>query len=397
MELTPQYLTRIRGNKRIRQRLTYEDPLWFALLYLGDHFTRPLAPFHAEMFHMVRSPHHMFVATMAFRESGKSTILNMTNALWSILGKPGKRFVVIIGKTQEQAKSHFASIKSELQHNELLKHDFGPFIESEDKWNKLSLELEYHGSKILCVTRDQSLRGIKYGQFRPDLIICDDLEDTLSYQRPEQDALYSWFGSEILPLGSANTRIVVLGNLLFEHSFLMRLREDIRENKIPGVFRAYPLLDDNGLCLWESKFPDAAAILKLRAQLSQEVWAREYLLALGDPIHYYDDPVAPDDETRERVVCREYGKKLAVLGSRYRSELGIGTVQAPLIAQMSRYVITAPEGNMIVEREPNDPKYEKYQEYRNESAKLGDALNDALWQVIVERIRERARREGELI
>ena len=151
------------------------------------------------MFHLIQEEKYNFVVVMAFRESGKSTIMNMANVLWSILGKPGKKFVIIVSNTQEQAKNHFLNIKSELEGNEALREDFGPFTENEAAWNRLSLELDYCGAKILSIARDQRVRGLKHNQYRPDLIICDDLEDSVSVEdRTLAAALGQWFESEIL-------------------------------------------------------------------------------------------------------------------------------------------------------------------------------------------------------
>ncbi len=139
MEITPEYLDAVRGNRRLRQRLAFEHPLWFGLLYLRHHFRHPFAPFHIEMFHLLQHEEQRFIAVMAFRDSGKSTILNMTNVLWSILGKPKKKFAIVMSKTQEQAKNHFANIKAELESNEALREDFGPFTANEGAWNKTIL------------------------------------------------------------------------------------------------------------------------------------------------------------------------------------------------------------------------------------------------------------------
>ena len=130
-EITPEYIEQIRDNQRVRQQLAFEDPMWFCLLYLRHHFKYSFAPFHLEMFHIIRQTDDDFIVVIAFRESGKSTILNMANVLWSILGKPKKNFAIVLSKTQEQAKNHFSNIKHELEHNELLREDFGPFTEHE--------------------------------------------------------------------------------------------------------------------------------------------------------------------------------------------------------------------------------------------------------------------------
>jgi len=379
MTISKEFTDRIRENPRLRQRLAFEHPLWFALLYLPHHFTDSIAPFHLEMFHLLQQNKYNFVAIMAFRESGKSTILNLVNALWSILGKPGKKFVVIISKTQEQTKNHFLNIRAELEKNELLREDFGPFAENDNDLKRLSLELEYHEAKIMAMTREQSIRGLKFGIHRPDLIIGDDLEDTSSVsEQKESEAFYARFESEIIPAGSANTRIVILGNLLSENSFMMKLREDIMKKKVPGIFRAYPLLDDYGNNLWTGKFPDST-INQMRSKLSDEAWAKEYLLSLNDRGYYSESDTSEElklNETDNNIVLKWFHFKLAKLRNQYRKELASSKPQIPLIFQMKQYSISAPDFR-LVEPEEGEPLYEKYQEYQKEQDELIEEFHEA--------------------
>jgi hypothetical protein len=300
------------------------------MLYLRHHFSYPLAPFHMEMFHLIEEPKYELVVVMAFRESGKSTIMNMANILWSILGKPSKKLIIIISKTQEQAKNHFANIKSELENNQLLKEDFGPFTENPNEWNKLSLELEYHGAKIISVTREQSIRGMRHNQYRPDLIICDDMEDFSStVHASESDTLYDHFRSEIVSVGTSVTRIVVLGNLISESSLIMKLRTEIIKAKNPkSVFRAYPLLDDYGKNLWKARFRDKKSLDKL-SDKSGNMWGREYLLNLNIA------GKADEGIMQSRKSSKKHSEKL----------------QIPLVKQMEKFIISAPITE-VMELEP---------------------------------------------
>ncbi len=380
-KITPQLLEQIWENKKIRQRLAYENPLWFSLLYLRHHFSYSFAPFHTEMFYLISQIEYDFIAIMAFRESGKSTIMNTTNILWSILGKPEKKFVLIISKTQEQAKNHFLSMESELKNNEKLKEDFGPFIESEDDLKRLSLELVYHGAKIMSVTSEQSIRGLKYGQFRPDLIICDDLEDISSvFNSKESEIIYDRFQKEIIPIGSFGTRIVVLGNLLSGHSFMMRLKNDIEENRMAGIFRVYPLIDDANNVLWEERFPNFNVINKLKEKISTETWIREYLLTLENNVYGEPKELPPlkKDEKNNKIILERYHWKLAELRKRYKECLNKTKPQIPLIQQMERFIIKAPETKSFIIPELGDSRYEKYLDYKKEKDQIIKEFHEEL-------------------
>src|SRR3989344_1573960 len=117
----------IAKEKLIRQELTRSSLFWFIHIFLRHHIEDELAPFQEEMMALAEDDKIKLMVIMAFRGSGKSTILNLAYALWAILGKQQKKFIVILSNTQAQARNHFANIKQELESNELLAHDLGPF------------------------------------------------------------------------------------------------------------------------------------------------------------------------------------------------------------------------------------------------------------------------------
>lgn len=375
--LTPEYIQKIWDNKRVRQRLAFESPFWFSMLYLRHHFDYPLAPFHIEMFHIIQSPQYDFVAMMAFRGSGKSTIMNMANVLWSVLGKPKKKFVVIMSKSQEQAKNHFSNIKTEFETNELLIEDFGPFKESHEEWRKLSLELVYRDSKIISVARDQSIRGLKYGSFRPDLIICDDFEDISD--KNNSDHIYEQFAHEILPLGNANTRIVVLGNLIDKNSLMIRLKDYI-ETKSESIFRAYPIIDSHEKVLWPQRFPNKKSLQEFEIRIQNATWVREYLLDAIKDVSYNESGGSPRLD-KCMLLAKPYWKPIRDAELKYRKALektGKITYQKPIIKQMGKFSIDAPiiksyEVNNWEPISDSDPQYVK--EYKVESKKAWDDVS----------------------
>jgi len=345
--ITPEKLQKILQNKKLRRYLAYEDPLWFALIYLRRLFEYSFAPFHLEMFQLMKDPKYELVVIMAFRGSGKSTLMNLANTLWSILGKPQKKFVVIVSQTQEQAKNHFTNIKDELLENDLLREDFGPYTEDEKEWKKMSLDLIYHESKIQSVSWETGVRGIKHGSIRPDLIICDDLEDSSArIDKIKRDELYTRFVSEILPLGSQNTRIIILGNLICEESLLMRLKSDIENNRQDGIFRAYPIIDNDRRILWPEKYKNLEEVKKIWRRFPLSVWANEYVLK---PInHDGNGPVVLINDIFTFDDCEQYLKKDMAF-----------PCQKPLVPQMKKFNISPPteEPIMFIYSSKDDPEY----------------------------------------
>jgi predicted phage terminase large subunit-like protein len=192
------------------------------------------------------------------------------------------------------------NIRTELEGNDVLKKDLGPFQEESDEWGSFSLVFKKHGARITVASTEQSIRGIRHNEHRPDLIICDDVEDVQSAKTREgRDKTYHWLRGEVIPAGDRNTRLIIVGNLLHEDSLLMRIKDEISKGKAKGIFKEYPLLDKNDLCLWPGKYKDTKDIEEEKLKVASEIsWQREYLLRIipsddqviyREWIQYYDD------------------------------------------------------------------------------------------------------------
>jgi hypothetical protein len=171
------------------------------------------------------------------------------------------------------------NLRRELESNAVLKNDLGPFREESDEWGSSSLVFSNSNARITAGSSEQSIRGLRHNQHRPDLIICDDVEDIASTKTREgRNKTYQWLTSEVIPAGDRNTRLVVIGNLLHEDSLLMRIKEDVEKERISGIFKAYPLIE-NGKILWPGKYPSMEDIEKEKKKAGNEfAWQREYLL-----------------------------------------------------------------------------------------------------------------------
>ena len=390
-QITPQALEDIRGNKRVRQRLAFEHPLWFSLLYLRHHFSYPFAPFHIELFHIIQHEEYDFVGIMAFRGSGKSTVMNMANVLWSILGRPEKKFAIIISRTQEQAKNHFANIKTELETNELLREDFGPFTDKPEEWRKLSLDLVYHDAKILSLAREQGIRGLRHGQYRPDLIICDDLEDGSDINNGE--LIYEQFAREIAPSGGPSTRIITLGNLLNKDSFMMRLRSDAL-HRPGGLFRAYPIIDAHEKSLWPGKYPNKQSIEQFEQTISGATWTREYLLDAVAEVSYREPAGRSREDDldwlRDMQPLYDRMHKITNIYRRELEKVGKLRYQNALVPPMKKFSIESPfrkelmkDGfDTFLKSETPDPLY--LQEYKKEMKQIMHEINEISFEHLAE-------------
>ena len=305
-------------SKQTRQQMAWESHELFARVYLDHYFSHPFAEFHSRLFAYTEDPNWKFLTGVAFRNSGKTTILTVSLPIWAITGVAQKKCVLIIGQTQNQAKQYLSNIKEELTYNPLLVQDLGPFEEHNEVWNSGAIVIKHYGAKIIALSREQSIRGLRHLQNRPDLIICDDVEDIESTKNQEaRDANYEWFTSEVIPCGDEDTQYVYIGNLVHEDCVLERLRCAIEEGRLDGVYFRIPLLDDQGKPTWPERHKDQSAIDTLHKKVPNEnAWQREYMLRIVDDqarllrrgqIQYYD--ALPVNQTPTLLVL---GTDLAV-------------------------------------------------------------------------------------
>lgn len=280
--LPAEVLEKIVRTQALRQRITRESMRYFFGIYLNHYIQYDLAPFHDDFFSLAEDDQEKLIVINAFRGSGKSTYFSTCYPIWTVTGKSRKKFVVILTQTQSQAKKLLENIKKELEGNEILKADVGPFEDSNEQWSSMSIVLKNQNARIMVASVEQGVRGIRYMQYRPDLIVLDDVEDVASTKTQDlRDKLYDWFTSEIVPLGTPDTKIVIIGTRLHDDDLYSRIIRRILEKKVPGIYRRYPIADSRGKPTWPGKYPNKKALRAEKARVGDEVtWQREYMLRI---------------------------------------------------------------------------------------------------------------------
>ncbi|NCC70514.1 hypothetical protein EOM09_02950, partial [bacterium] len=299
-------------SKNKRKSVSYYDNMYFFFIYLRNYVKYKLANFQKEIFETINDDKNKLVVITAFRGSAKSTIVTLSYALWSILGKNKKKFILIISKTQDQTKIHFQNIISEIENNKILKNDFD-LDKRNIKINQKSIYFKKIDAIIKCASFETSIRGMRFKDTRPDLIICDDIEDLDSVRNiKSRDKLESWFTSEIIPVGDKNTKIILVGNLLHGDSLIMRIKNKINNKELNGIYKEYPLLKNDKI-LWNDKYNSKEEIEILRKTIGNEVsFQREYMLK-----------ILPDDY---QIIQREWIKYYEELPYKNREFEFIGNI-----------------------------------------------------------------------
>lgn len=246
-------------DERVRECATSMEA--FAKTYFPDIFDREFCEFHKEIIHSLedmilnKKNQKNYYCRAAPRGHGKSQIISFLLILWCIY-YGYKRNILLISDTNEQARGFIIAIKAEIENNELLIADFGKL--AGELWAQDRIVTT---NDILVVGKGagQKLRGVKWKNSRPDLVIIDDLENDESVETENQRAkLKNWFLKALLPVGTPTTDYVFIGTILHYESLLNTILTD---NKFASwnrkIYRAvYKFSDSDKWQQWEEIITD---------------------------------------------------------------------------------------------------------------------------------------------
>lgn len=201
----------------------------FTSSLLMKNFDNPVQTpdFHHELWDLMCLPDPK-VAAAAPRGHAKSTAVTHAYTLANILFRC-RDHVLLVSDTEGQATAFLGDIKAELIENEQLRAMF--------KFDRFTKDRETEcvgrftdGSlfRIIVKGSEQKMRGLKWRNKRPNLIVCDDLEnDEIVMNDERRDKFRRWFYNALLPAGSRDALFRVVGTILHMDSLLERLMPKI--------------------------------------------------------------------------------------------------------------------------------------------------------------------------
>lgn len=255
-----------------------EKSLGLFIQFFLKHLTPNKTPeFHLEMIkiieEMVLQKKNSRVLFCAPRGFAKSHLNSIFLPLW-LACYSYRKDIFIVSATISLAKAHLRKIRLELENNIDLIRAFGEF--KSDKWTEDYLVLN-NGVEIKAKGREFQIRG-----FRPDFIVCDDLEDEeVIYSKEQRDKLEHWFFRTLLPALKPHQDLIYVGTKLHQFSLISKL-----EVKPEFVSRRYSALT-NGKSIWEDLW-STEALKKIRKEIGTYAFESEYQ---NNPISLEDQPV----------------------------------------------------------------------------------------------------------
>ena len=260
------------GPEGLRRKLGAVDMEFFGRAYFPHYFSKPSPEFHRELDAiwqqgMLKGRYPLTAAdtktisrlpgvrraVAAPRGHAKSTNLTFKGTMHSTL-YGYKHDPIIISDSSEQAEGFLDNIRVEFEENTAILEDFGALAGSVWRSNVL---LTRSNIKIEAIGSGKKIRGRKHRNWRPDLIILDDVENDENVRTPEQrKKLKDWFDKAVSKCGDDYTDIVYIGTLLHYDSLLAKTLTNpaYRSIKYKAVIR-FSQADDLWQ-QWETIFTD---------------------------------------------------------------------------------------------------------------------------------------------
>lgn len=251
------------GEHGLRKSLAAFDLSYFGRAYLPHYFTQKSPHFHEELDEIwsrgvMKSMNPEKEARVISRKKGsrnvvaaprchaKSTNFTFKDSLHATL-YGYKHYILILSDSSDQAEGFLEDIKTEIEENGNIIMDFGA-LKGEKAW-RTGVILTKTDVKVEAIGSGKKVRGRRHRNWRPDLIVLDDIENDENVNTPDQrKKLKNWFDKAVSKAGDTYTDIMYIGTILHYDSLLSNVLKNPRYKV--KTYRAVVSFAENR-ALWE--------------------------------------------------------------------------------------------------------------------------------------------------
>lgn len=209
---------------------------WLKTLFLST-YTSSFADHHIEFWEHIANLQDKPPAWFSIWPRGGGKTTNVESAA-IYLGATGKRkFCLYVRSTQARANESVQNIGAKIErcdsyYSKLSQRSVGKYGHSKG-WRMDMLRCA-NGFNVVALGLDVAARGVKLDDYRPDLIIFDDIDDELDTQKTIEKKI-KIITRSILPAGANNAAIIGVQNLIHEQSIFSQIANntaDFLHNRI---------------------------------------------------------------------------------------------------------------------------------------------------------------------
>jgi len=250
------------------------------------------------------------VCVVAPRDHAKSSALTMVYTLSEVLFRSSD-YVILVGSTEDGAAEQLGNITEELAENEDLIREFGVKKFLRTSTTDIICEMnDGYRFRILARGAEQRIRGRLWKGKRPNLLVCDDMEDDEQVENADRRRKFRiWFFRAAKQALSKSGKIRVHGTILHDDSLLSRLRKNRTWKHL--FYAAHRSFDDFSDILWPERWSEK----QLRARRQEFIedgdsagYSQEFL---NNPLDHSDAflkqadflPMSAEDYESDKMVC----------------------------------------------------------------------------------------------
>ena len=228
--------------------VAYYFPHWTTDPDTGQ--STPCAPFHIRAAGMILADRNLKAGFMWHRGAAKSTNMDVFIPMWLMI-QPRREIhvMVLVGKSEDNARTLLSDLQAELQYNQRYIADWGVQYNT-GHWEDGEFVTQ-QGVAFFARGRGQSPRGLRYRSHRPDYVVIDDLDDDELCESPARvNRLFDWLRSALFgTLDGGRGRFLMVGNLIARNSVLAQWCA-IKTVQVTRV----DILDRHGRVSWPGKW-----------------------------------------------------------------------------------------------------------------------------------------------
>lgn len=237
-------------------RLGAADGAFYSRFFFPKTVRQHVPPMHREMWFDLDDPEARYVAFKVFRDGAKTTLLRLFTSRRIAYGV--SHTIVYTSNSELHAVRSLKWLRRQVDYNALWAQAFG--LRRGTKWSDTEVEI-IHGVdeypiSIIAVGITGQVRGINLDDYRPDLVVADDVDNEETTGTPEQrkkaaDLLFGALMNGLAPRSEAtNAKFVLLQTPLADGDLVdVATKDSSFRSKTFGCF------DEQGQSRWEMRYP----------------------------------------------------------------------------------------------------------------------------------------------
>lgn len=223
----------------------------FMVEYYFPHYaTSPSAWFHIDLAKRIKKNQRSKILVRWGRGLAKSVWCDIIIPFWLFLNQEDV-YLLIIGNNEKKAQQLLSDLQAEFEANPAIIHDFGE-QKTLGSWED-GYFITSSGFIGQALGMGQSPRGLRYKNRRPNLCVCDDLDDRDLIKNPKRiEEMATWIDQDVIPtMDGPVSRCLVPNNRAYPKT----IQSTLEERHPEWLLHQVDAYDQDKVPIWPEKYP----------------------------------------------------------------------------------------------------------------------------------------------